>query len=118
MPSLAQLERALESLAPAQVAVVEAFLKPSVRNARRRAARNAMFRAVAVFHYPGHATGRELAKALHRDLCCYAASGWRFKRGREPAGDAKRRALHRILSLTDGEVIGWERIRDILAGRP
>jgi hypothetical protein len=76
-----------------------------------------MIRALAVFHYPGHATGRELAKALHRDLAHYQTTGWRFERGREPTGDAKRCAFHALPRLTDGELIGWERIRDILAGR-
>jgi hypothetical protein len=117
MPSLAQLERVLARLAPVEAAIIEHFLQPFVRRLRRRARRDAMLRALAVLHYGGHATGRELAKALYHDLAHYQTTGWRFERGGEPTGDAKRRAFHALLRLTDGEVIGWERIRDVLAGR-
>jgi hypothetical protein len=116
MPSLSKLEAVLARLAPAEVRIIEAFLDPRVRSARRRAARDAMIRALGVLHYPACRTGRELAKALYRDLAQYRTGCWRFERHREPAGDAKRIAFWQLLRLTDGQVLGPERLRDILAG--
>src|SRR5215831_10975616 len=85
MPSLAVLEVVLARMAPAEIAIIEPFLLPSVRRARRLAARDKAIRAVAV-HYPEYSTGRGLATALHRDLQRYAAAGWRFERDRPPVG--------------------------------
>ena len=115
MPSLAELQFVLTRMAPAEIAIIEPFLLPSVRRARRLAARDEAIRAVAV-HYPEHSTGRGLAAALHRDLQRYAAAGWRFERGRPPVGDAKRQAWHAILSLNEGKMIAAGQIRAILAG--
>ena len=115
MPSLAQLEVALARMAPAEIAIIEPFLLPSVRRARRLAARDELVRASAV-HYPEQSTGRALAAALHRDLRRYAATGWRFERDRPPIGDAKRQAWHAILSLNEGKMIAAGQIRAILAG--
>src|SRR5215472_15183469 len=115
MPSLAELEVVLARMAPAEIAIIEPFLLPFVRRARRLAARDERVRASAVL-YPEHGTGRGLAAALRRDLQRYAATGWRFERDRPPVGDAKRQAWHAILSLNEGRVLAAGQIRAILAG--
>ena len=77
------------------------FTEPAL-NRRCRGERDALFRDLAQT-YAGDSTG-ELAALVLRDLTRYAASAWRFERGRPlPAGAPLQRQLqHRVLTLTDG----------------
>jgi hypothetical protein len=107
----------LDRLAVAELdEVIEPALQPWARRAWRLQRRDVALRALAGEHYLECGTGRAAAAAIARDLRRYAASGWRVEQGKSSAGDGKRRAMHRILTLSDGKAVGKDRIREILAG--
>jgi hypothetical protein len=107
----------LDRLAAAEPELIEPALQPWARRAWRLQRRDVALWAIAGEHYLLECgTGRAAAAAIARDLRRYAASGWRVEQGKSPAGDGKRRAMHRILTLSDGKAVGKDRIREILAG--
>jgi hypothetical protein len=107
--------RVLDKLAPEDLELIEPHLAAWLRRARRLLARDAAVQALGAY-YIGLGSGRAAAEALRKDLARYAASGWRSEAGRLPSGDAKRRLLHRVLSLNNGKTIAAGQIRAILAG--
>jgi hypothetical protein len=92
------------------------FTDPAL-NRRCRGERNARFRDLAQT-YAGDSPG-ELARLTHSDLRRYAASTWRFERGRSLPADApqRRQLQHRILALTDGWVPSERTIERALLAR-
>jgi hypothetical protein len=90
-------------------------LRPSVARAWRKEVRDRGVRALAALH--ADFGQRNTAARIAKELARYAASGWRFERGRQvPADDPVRAAMHAILTATGGEPPGFEAIRKALAG--
>lgn len=88
------------------------YFTPSALLRRRLAERDAAIRALAD---ASRGSGRELARAIHRELNRYAGGRFKFERENPPA-DRRRAALHRALTLNGGKVLGEEALRRVLAG--
>jgi hypothetical protein len=87
------------------------------RLARRYFSRSAPRRLSAeLLAAGGPVSGFTLADNIAKELGHYAASGWRFERGRMPPADPRRRLLHRILTLGRGDLPGHRHLRRALAG--
>jgi hypothetical protein len=81
----ARLDRILVQLSADDAASVrERLLPPCQRKADRLGARDAAICEAAEAHF-GLGSGRKIAEALFKELRRYAAAGWRFEEGREPA---------------------------------
>lgn len=91
----------------------ERFGSPAALRARRLDQRDAAIRALSEWMPAG--SGREMAKRIAAELLRYAASGWRFERGRPAPDDPRRAALHQAMSLSGGP-IGAVQVARIMAG--
>jgi len=103
-------------LAAAPIEVIENLARrhftASALSRRRLAERNAAIRMLAIGRT---GTGREIARALHRELRRYGAAAYRFERDRAPA-DPGRAPMHRVLTLNDGNAPSEPTLRRALAG--
>jgi hypothetical protein len=61
-------------------------------------------------------SGLEIARQIRRALRRYNAAAFQHERFQPPADDPRRAALHRILSLSGGNVLSERAIRRVLAG--
>jgi hypothetical protein len=109
-----RLDVGFAALDPRDVAWLIGQLTPSARRAWRKDIRDRAICDLATLSE--FVSQRDVAPRLASALRRYAASSWRFDRGRPAPADPMRAAMHAVLTATGGEPPGSEACRRALAG--
>jgi hypothetical protein len=108
---LARLSAVAAALPPPEGALLRRLIEAAEPRQCRIARRNAAIRATRQVHFPGDHTvaARTLERALIANL-----PAWRAEKDITTAS-SRSLALYEILTLSNGKVLGWRRLADIIA---